>query len=133
MASSQLLRKSFWDTSWTPCKLNNEACLSLDLITSSFSAPITEEHAWAIVFECVKCLQEIVEADKQQVSTSQRGKSSVFVVTCTQQIYLHRDGRVHASTFLHGHDSSSCKYISPIRPESKQSRPQLASNAQLAI
>lgn len=110
---SELLKKcqKLWDTSWTPCKLNSECCLSLDLITSSFSAPITEEHAWAIVFECVKCLQEIVERHEiNKQTSSQRGrKCSVFVVTSTQHIYLHRDGRIHASTFLQTQDSSSSK------------------------
>ena len=77
------------DTSWTPCQLTQEGCLSLAKITHDFSAPITEEHAWAVVFECVKCLSSVME-----------GKPRVFVVTNTQQILLHREGRVHESTFL---------------------------------
>ncbi len=94
---------SFWDTSWTPCKLNQDSSLSLEKITSSFSAPITEEHAWAIVFECVKCLQGIVLQSKQQTSRRPR----VFCVTNTQQILLHRDGRVHETTFLNDLDLKS--------------------------
>ena len=79
-----------WDTSWEPCKFNADSCLTLEKITSSFSAPITEEHAWAIVFECVKCLHSMVESKPRRV----------FVVTNTKQILLHREGRVHESTFL---------------------------------
>ena len=46
----------------SPClKLNEDACLNLDVIIGSFSAPITEEHAWAIVFEAVKCLENLVK------------------------------------------------------------------------
>ena len=46
----------------SPClKLSNDACLNLDVIIGSFSAPITEEHAWAIVFEAVKCLENLVK------------------------------------------------------------------------
>ena len=46
----------------SPClKLNDDACLNLDVIIGSFSAPITEEHAWAIVFEAVKCLENLVK------------------------------------------------------------------------
>ena len=55
-----------------------------------FSAPITEEHAWAIVFECVKCLHSMVESKPRKV----------FIVTNTKQILLHQEGRVHESTFL---------------------------------
>ena len=33
---------------WTPSSLNDSNCLSLKQIVGSFSAPITEEHAWAI-------------------------------------------------------------------------------------
>ena len=89
---------SFWDTSWSPCQLNQEACLDLEKITSSFSAPISEEQAWAIVFECIKCLAAIVRA---------KVRARVFIVTNTQQILLHRDGRVHESTFLNDYEPSS--------------------------
>ena len=87
----------FWDTSWNgPCKFNVDGCLTLEEITSSFSAPITEEHAWAVVFECVKCLHGMLES-KPLCSGSRR----VFqIVSNTRQIFIHREGRVHESTFL---------------------------------
>ena len=37
---------------WTPSSLNDSNCLSLKQIVGSFSAPITEEHAWAIGKRC---------------------------------------------------------------------------------
>jgi len=89
MAALEKLTR-FWDTSWTPCKFNSDKCLALEEITSSLSAPITEEHAWAIVFECVKCLHSMVESKPRKV----------FIVTNTKQILLHQEGRVHESTFL---------------------------------
>ena len=94
MASPPL--KRFWDTSWSPCQLNADACLNLDEITGSFSAPITEEHAWAIVFECLKCLRSVVRA---------KNTKRVLIVSHTDQILIHREGRVHESTFL---QSTSC-------------------------
>lgn len=95
--ANKVKKLPFWDTSWTPCKLNSDSCLNLEKITSSFSAPITEEHAWAIVFECVKCLKGIF--------VEQKHTGPVFLVTNTEQIYLHREGRVHESTFLNDHES----------------------------
>ena len=35
---------------WTVCSLQ-EGCLSLDQILKSFSAPISEEHAWAVIHQ----------------------------------------------------------------------------------
>ena len=93
---------SFWDTSWSPAQLNAEMCLNLEKITSSFNSPITEEHAWAIVFECVKCLKDISENN----NVSQSSKQKVFIVTNTQQIKIHREGRVHESTFTQDFEDS---------------------------
>ena len=84
-------RFKYNDTSWTPCQLTQEGYLSLEKITSGFNAPITEEHAWAVVFECVKCLKSVM------ATKPSRG---VFLITNTQQIQIHREGRVHESTFL---------------------------------
>ena len=89
MASSSSKTK-FSDTSWTPCQLSQEGYLSLAKITNGFNAPISEEQAWAVVFECLKCLKSVMESKP----------SRVFIVTSTQHILLHREGRVHESTFL---------------------------------
>ena len=35
---------------WTGCSLQ-EGCLSLGRILKSFSAPISEEHAWAVIHQ----------------------------------------------------------------------------------
>ena len=54
-------QRNFDSMSSPSLKLNDDACLNLDVIIGSFSAPITEEHAWAIVFEAVKCLENLVK------------------------------------------------------------------------
>ena len=62
----------------SPClKLNEDACLNLDVIIGSFSAPITEEHAWAIVFEAVKCLENLVK--NQNFSSTQKNTRYVII------------------------------------------------------
>ena len=100
MASSSSKTK-FSDTSWTPCQLSQEGYLSLAKITNGFNAPISEEQAWAVVFECLKCLKSVMESKP----------SRVFIVTSTRHILLHREGRVHESTFLsdqnEDHDGST--------------------------
>lgn len=112
MASPPL--KRFWDTSWSPCTLDQESCLNLDEITGSFSAPITEEHAWAIVFECLKCLRSVVREAKNR---------RILIVSHTDQILIHREGRVHESTFLPTtSNSSSCHESSSTGTEGKNSR-----------
>jgi hypothetical protein len=37
--------------SWSGCKLDEGGCLSLQQILHSFSAPISEEHAWALIHQ----------------------------------------------------------------------------------
>ena len=41
---------------WKGSSLGKDCCLTLKQVVSSFSAPITEEHAWAVVYEMVKTL-----------------------------------------------------------------------------
>ena len=36
--------------------------LSLETITNRFSAPITEEHAFAVIYECMKSLAKVLSA-----------------------------------------------------------------------
>ena len=36
---------------WSASTLDNQGCLSLEQILKSFSAPISEEHAWAIIHQ----------------------------------------------------------------------------------
>ncbi len=74
--------------------LNGFDCLSLESITASFSAPITEEHAFAIIYECMKTLGGVVRDAPKAVPVG------LSVVAGTADIMLHKEGRVHESTFL---------------------------------
>lgn len=86
---------------------NSNSCLSLELVTQSFSGPIKEEHAWAIIFECCKCLQKVFAA-----YVAGRQKSArVYLVTDLSQVFIHRDGRIHESTFLKPENLSGKKNL----------------------
>ena len=37
--------------SWYSAHLDSEQCLNLDQVLQVFSAPITEEHAWAVIYQ----------------------------------------------------------------------------------
>ncbi|XP_065331979.1 protein spire isoform X3 [Cloeon dipterum] len=71
--------------------LDASGCVSLQDILLAFNAPISEEHAWALCFECVKCFQNALH---------EHGKC--LIVSDPQHIVLHKDGQVHVRTVLPG-------------------------------
>ena len=77
---------------WTASHLNKLNCLTLRQIVGSFSAPITEEHAWAIVFEITKTL-DICLANP---SVAHR----LFIVNNLSHVFIHEDGHVQEETFI---------------------------------
>lgn len=74
------------------CFLDENDCVSLLDILISFNAPISEEHAWALCFQCAKCIKNAFVSD--------RTKCRVF--DNLEQVKLHRDGHVHSSTVFSG-------------------------------
>ena len=80
--------------------LDSNECLNLAVIIDSFSGPIKEEHAWAIIFESCQCLQKLTSALGEENSTP------VFFVSSLAQMFIHKDGRIHESTFLKPHTPS---------------------------
>ena len=69
---------------WKGSILDSNKCLTLKQVVSSFSAPITEEHAWAVVYEMVKTLD---------VCLSNPGIfSRLFLATSLDHVLLHQDG-----------------------------------------
>ncbi|KAF4524317.1 hypothetical protein B566_EDAN005374 [Ephemera danica] len=73
--------------------LDSTGCVSLQEILVAFNAPISEEHAWALCFECVNCFRNALQ---------EHGKC--LVVSEPEHVILHKDGQVHIRTVL---DTSS--------------------------
>ena len=93
-------------SNWRPNRLNRDKCLSLEQITEGFSAPITEEHAFAIVHECMKTLTVLV-------TRSHPAKKTLATIEGTRDIFLHNDGRVHESTFIKAETAGRGKAAAP--------------------
>lgn len=70
------------------CILDGNECVSLLDILISFNAPVTEEHAWALCFQCAKCVKNGLLSDRTKCR----------VVDELHQVLIHRDGHVHSST-----------------------------------
>ena len=81
-----------------------EGVLSLETITDRFSAPITEEHAFAVIHECMRSLARVLAASAASTASTMTsgGKRSrpLAVVAGTADIMLRKDGTVHDSTFV---------------------------------
>uniref|UniRef100_A0A8D9ER08 Protein spire n=1 Tax=Cacopsylla melanoneura TaxID=428564 RepID=A0A8D9ER08_9HEMI len=72
------------------CILDSDLCVSLKHILFSFNAPISEEQAWALVYQFSKCFCSVL---------SDQDNQSKFL-TKPKEIFLHRDGYVHSKTIL---------------------------------
>ena len=87
-----------------PTPLNASDCLSLESITQSFSAPITEEHAFAVIYECIKTLAAVTStpasASKTTHTKTSKPQMRLAVVGTAADIMIHKEGRVHESTFV---------------------------------
>lgn len=80
--------------SWIGSCLDANGCLTLKQIVGSFTAPITEEHAWAIVYEVVKTLDLLL--NNPSIFSNQKLVSA----TALEHVHLHQDGLVHEATFI---------------------------------
>ena len=96
---------------WKGSILDSNKCLTLKQVVSSFSAPITEEHAWAVVYEMVKTLD---------LCLSNPGIfSRLFLATSLDHVLLHQDGHVHETTYLQEPDTVFSHDRIPIASENK--------------
>ncbi|KAG8223161.1 hypothetical protein J437_LFUL000327 [Ladona fulva] len=75
------------------CNLNADDCVSLDDILQSFNAPISEEHAWALCYQCAKCFKNAFDREDGENKHNKR-----FLVPQLNHVMLHKDGQVHPST-----------------------------------
>lgn len=87
------------------CLLDVNGCVTLKNILIAFNAPINEEHAWALCYQCSKCFKNSIRNEW----------SRCFLVSELDHILLHRDGQVHHSTiFAGGGTQGQCfLYFSP--------------------
>ena len=61
---------------WRGCQLDSQECLSLDQILHSFSAPISEEHAWAVIHQVSLSLSLLLILTVASISSAK----SVFMI-----------------------------------------------------
>ncbi|XP_039279947.1 protein spire isoform X2 [Nilaparvata lugens] len=92
------------------CILDKNECVSLLDILISFNAPISEEHAWALCFQCAKCFKNTFSSDRTRFR----------VVEDLDQVLIHRDGHVHHTTVLPGSGPPSNEGTSRNGPLSEQ-------------
>eukprot|EP00092_Neocalanus_flemingeri_P014386 GFUD01015518.1.p1 GENE.GFUD01015518.1~~GFUD01015518.1.p1 ORF type:complete len:691 (-),score=152.70 GFUD01015518.1:104-2176(-) len=74
---------------WHHCGLDRDNCVDLDQVLKVFSAPITEEHAWALVYQSLEILDNIIDDDQTEF----------YRIETARDILLTSDGCVHFNTF----------------------------------
>ncbi|CAH1396263.1 unnamed protein product [Nezara viridula] len=74
------------------CSLDENHCVNLADILMSFSAPISEEHAWALCYQCAKCFRNALKTDPSRCKN----------VMELSDVLIHRDGHVHSNTIFEG-------------------------------
>lgn len=71
---------------------NEDGAVCLRDILESFNAPIKEEHAWALCYQCAKCFKDALSTNRNKCCR----------VTDVAHIWVHGDGTVHQSTIFAG-------------------------------
>lgn len=87
-----MIRNGMIDKNIPHIGLDAQGSLSLGSILESFTAAISEEHAWAICYQCAKTGQAVL-ADPEC-------RKECHVVSKIDHVLLHSDGYVHEMTFL---------------------------------
>ncbi|XP_055916188.1 protein spire isoform X2 [Eupeodes corollae] len=67
-----------------------ESCISLKTILSSFNAPLSEEQAWALIYQSVKLYKDVFQRQDTQFSDTD-------VPDNLEDVSVHNDGTVHIS------------------------------------
>ena len=67
--------------------LHRQDCVTLDQILHLFSAPITEEQAWAIIHQAVSCLHHL------------QTQTDLYLMQKPGEFIISREGLVHPDTF----------------------------------
>ena len=71
--------------------LHRQDCITLEQILHIFSAPITEELAWAMIHQAVACLYEL------------KTQTDLFLMQKPGEFLISWEGLVHPHTFTRPH------------------------------
>ena len=112
-------------------ELDEYGCLSLAEIIKCFNAPISEEHAWALIYQCLRALDNCIRDNlirqpgnlgleiKQSQSNDGRPlldvqQHQILSVLTNEEILIQEDGIIHHNTWC------SCNNHNSNRPRPKQ-------------
>lgn len=70
------------------CTLDEDQCLSLQDILTSFQTAINEEQAWALCYQSVKCFSQHYQS------------SQCYLITDPAHLFIHKDGYVHQKSLF---------------------------------
>lgn len=76
------------------CTLDDDDCVSLVNIIKSFNTPVSEEHAWALCYQCAKCFKNAFEREPNRCR----------VVKNLDEVRIHKDGFIHPSTIVNNEE-----------------------------
>eukprot|EP00093_Oithona_nana_P001430 01430.XXX_3188_210_1 [CDS] Oithona nana genome sequencing. len=101
---------------WVASTLDSKQCLTLKQVVGSFSAPITEEHAWSVVYEMTKTLDLCL--DNPGIY------HKLYLANRLEHVYIHEEGLVNDQTFIQEPESGMNYFVvfhdrTPITSENK--------------
>lgn len=81
---------------------NSETCINLLTVLKAFNSAISEEQAWAVLYQLTKLYRERIkpsnDPQKQQHQQQVNGRfKDIFVPTELENFNLHKDGSVHVN------------------------------------
>ena len=83
--------------------LDSKQCLTLKQVVGSFSAPITEEHAWSVVYEMTKTLDLCL--DNPGIY------HKLYLANRLEHVYIHEEGLVNDQTFIQEPESGMNYFV----------------------
>ena len=81
-------------------QLDEQKRISLDQVIKCFNYPISEEHAWAIIYQTVRTLNALLQTPGILSLDSPANRDVLVQVSHSAEILLHQDGVVADETFL---------------------------------
>ena len=88
---------------WVASTLDSKQCLTLKQVVGSFSAPITEEHAWSVVYEMTKTLDLCL--DNPGIY------HKLYLANRLEHVYIHEEGLVNDQTFIQEPESGMNYFV----------------------